>query len=477
MKKRAPIKIYFFPIFFLFVFGFNSGLFAIEGSVNKEFRDSLEIEIDKAAVLLSSAPEAFVKKALEIEKAAITEGDSVSYNKIYLYHGVYHAIKGNLDNAIRIFFEVWEFAFITKNPRLQVSAYNNIAGVYRYSGNYAKAEEYMLKGLVIWEDNQQWDLDRGQLLLSLGMVVDVQGRLDEADEYLHQALDIFKKEQDYDLMLQTMGELAFVMEKNGQNAKAMSVYNSMLPLYKYNNDKRNLATTNQRMGGVSMNMGLYSQAYTQLKYSLRLSDSLGYNVQKDSTLVRLIKASAHLGKLSELENYVNQLSRFHHEQETKNLERTIADLETSHQLNEQKLENDILRAETKNQKLEILNFRYLIGGSIGFLAILVILFITVYRYNAKIRKYSEELTKANAELEQHVAAKTELLDSRNLQLIQASFALAHEIRAKVSTILGAAELLKLEKGEEGTNQLLIAVKESTEELDIVVRDLISRLEE
>lgn len=477
MKKRAPIKIYFFPIFFLFVFGFNSGLFAIEGSVNKEFRDSLEIEIDKAAVLLSSAPEAFVKKALEIEKAAITEGDSVSYNKIYLYHGVYHAIKGNLDNAIRIFFEVWEFAFITKNPRLQVSAYNNIAGVYRYSGNYAKAEEYMLKGLDLWEENQQWNLDRGQLLLSLGMVVDVQGRLDEADEYLHQALDIFKKEQDYDLMLQTMGELAFVMEKNGQNAKAMSVYNSMLPLYKYNNDKRNLATTNQRMGGVSMNMGLYSQAYTQLKYSLRLSDSLGYNVQKDSTLVRLIKASAHLGKLSELENYVNQLSRFHHEQETKNLERTIADLETSHQLNEQKLENDILRAETKNQKLEILNFRYLIGGSIGFLAILVILFITVYRYNAKIRKYSEELTKANAELEQHVAAKTELLDSRNLQLIQASFALAHEIRAKVSTILGAAELLKLEKGEEGTNQLLIAVKESTEELDIVVRDLISRLEE
>ena len=117
------------------------------------------------------------------------------------------------------------------------------------------------------------------------------------------------------------------------------------------------------------------------------------------------------------------------------------------------------------------------GRSIGFLAILVVLFITVYRYSAKIRKYSDELTKANTELELHVAAKTELLDNRNLQLIQASFALAHEIRAKVSTILGAAELIRLEKGEEGTNQLLIAVKESSEELDVVVRDLISKLEE
>ena len=178
-----------------------------------------------------------------------------------------------------------------------------------------------------------------------------------------------------------------------------------------------------------------------------------------------------------MEGFVNQLSWYHHERETKNIERTITDLETSHQLNEQKLENEILRAETKNQKLEILNFRYLMGRSIGFLAILVVLFITVYRYSAKIRKYSDELTKANTELELHVAAKTELLDNRNLQLIQASFALAHEIRAKVSTILGAAELIRLEKGEEGTNQLLIAVKESSEELDVVVRDLISKLEE
>ncbi len=452
-------------------------MFAKEGSVDKQFQDSLELEIDNASMLLSSAPDAFLKKAIEIEAAAILNGDSVSYNKIYLYHGVYHAIKGNLDNAIRIFFEVWEYAFVTENPRLQISTYNNIAGVYRYSGNYAKAEEYMLKGLDLWEENQQWNLDRGQLLLSLGMVVDVQGRLDEADEYLHQALDIFKKEQNYDLMLQTMGELAFVMEKNGQNAKAMSVYNSMLQLYKYNNDSRRILTTNQRMGGVSLALGQYSQAYHQLKYSLKLSDSLGYNVQKDTTLVRLVKSSAHLGKLTEMEEFVNQLSRYHREQETKNIERTITDLETSHQLNEQKLENEILRAETKNQKLEILNFRYLIGGSIGFLAILVVLFITVYRYNSKISKYSEELSLANAELERHVAAKTELLDSRNLQLIQASFALAHEIRAKVSTILGAAELIRLEKGEDGTNQLLIAVKESTEELDIVVRDLISRLEE
>jgi signal transduction histidine kinase len=224
-------------------------------------------------------------------------------------------------------------------------------------------------------------------------------------------------------------------------------------------------------------LGQYSQAYHQLKYSLKLADSLGYNVQKDTTLVRLVKSSAHLGKLTEMEEFVNQLSRYHHERETKNVERTITDLETSHQLNEQKLENEILRAETKNQKLEILNFRYLIGGSIGFLAILVILFITVYRYNSKISKYSEKLAIANAELELHVAAKTELLDSRNLQLIQASFALAHEIRAKVSTILGAAELIRLEKGEVGTNQLLIAVKESSEELDFVVRDLISKLEE
>ena len=116
-------------------------------------------------------------------------------------------------------------------------------------------------------------------------------------------------------------------------------------------------------------------------------------------------------------------------------------------------------------------------GGVGLFLIVAILFLTVYKYNDRVKKYSEELTRTNDELEKHVAAKTELLDNRNMQLIQASFALAHEIRAKVATILGASALLNHQSLDQESLDLLEAVKESSEELDVVVRDLISRLED
>ncbi|MDP4687470.1 MAG: hypothetical protein NWS53_11255, partial [Salibacteraceae bacterium] len=69
MKKRVLFRINFFPIFFLVVFSLNNELIAKQGSVDKQFQDSLELEIDNASMLLSSAPDAFLKKAIEIEAA------------------------------------------------------------------------------------------------------------------------------------------------------------------------------------------------------------------------------------------------------------------------------------------------------------------------------------------------------------------------------------------------------------------------
>jgi tetratricopeptide (TPR) repeat protein len=475
MREFFQFRISYFLICVLSVLVSLNSLLA-EDSTERS-NDSLTAAINDAAELLSNNPEKFFQVAQELKKSSLAVEDSTSYSKVMLYEGVHHAMKGNLDDALRIFFDVWTFAYRSEDPRLQLSALNNIAGVYRYSGNYEKAEEYMLKALELWDDNEKLDVDRGQLLLSLGMVVTVLDRIDEAQEYLHQALEIFKENKEYDLMLQTMSELAFVMERNGEFAQSMSVYKSMIPLFKYDNDFRSVLTTEQRMGGVSLKMGLYTQAYAQLKHSLVLSDSLGYDVQKDSTLVRLIKTTAHLGKLQEMENYVHQLSKFHSEKEAQSIERKIGDLETKHELTEQKLENEILKRETENQKLALLNFRYLMFGGVGLFLIVAILFLTVYKYNDRVKKYSEELTRTNDELEKHVAAKTELLDNRNMQLIQASFALAHEIRAKVATILGASALLNHQSLDQESLDLLEAVKESSEELDVVVRDLISRLED
>lgn len=475
MRKISGFKISFFILCILCAEISNNKAYSKESS---EFNaDSLELAIDNAADLLSNNPEGFIEVSKSLKVRSLALKDSTSYNKVLLYEGVYQAMKGNLDDALRIFFDVWAFAYRSNDPRLKLSSLNNIAGVYRYSGNYAKAEEYMLKALALWENDKKQDTDRGQLLLSLGMVVTVLDRLDEAEEYLHQALEIFKKNQEYGLMLQTMGELAFLLEKNGELARSMSVYKSMVPLFEYDHDARSIAVTQQRMGGVSLKMGLYTQAYHQLSHSLELSDSLGYNIQKDTTLVRLIKATAHLGKLREMESYIYQLSHFHNEKEELRVEESISALETKHQLTEQRLENEILKRESENQKLALLNFRYLMFGGIGLFLIVALLFLTVYRYNGQVKRYSEDLTRANDELEKHVAAKTELLDSRNMQLIQASFALAHEIRAKVATILGASALLNHKNLDQESLELLEAVKESSEELDHVVRDLIQRLED
>jgi len=94
------------------------------------------------------------------------------------------------------------------------------------------------------------------------------------------------------------------------------------------------------------------------------------------------------------------------------------------------------------------------------------------------RENRNQLAKFNAELEDKVKEKTELVIARNKRLDETSFKLAHEIRGYVATLLGARNLIEMEGTIKMVDpQIFEAFDESSVKLDITVREMINLLDQ
>jgi signal transduction histidine kinase len=188
-------------------------------------------------------------------------------------------------------------------------------------------------------------------------------------------------------------------------------------------------------------------------------------------LVSLINVSASLGDIEKTAHYTKRLVHFHKTQEERNVDETLASLETEYLLKEQKLENRALKAESEQAKLELSRNKAILIGLVVGLILLIALVIVAVAFYRRVKAF-------NQELEIKVAEKTEEVVQRNAKLRETSIALAHELRSRVSTLLGAKSLLD-EKGipEELDKELYEAIGYSTEKMDVTIKALIQRLDE
>lgn len=170
-------------------------------------------------------------------------------------------------------------------------------------------------------------------------------------------------------------------------------------------------------------------------------------------------------------HYTKRLVHFHKTQEERNVDETLASLETEYLLKEQKLENRALKAESEQAKLELSRNKAILIGLVVGLILLIALVIVAVAFYRRVKAF-------NQELEIKVAEKTEEVVQRNAKLRETSIALAHELRSRVSTLLGAKSLLD-EKGipEELDKELYEAIGYSTEKMDVTIKALIQRLDE
>lgn len=462
------MKVQFLKIFFVFL-AFTA--LSLQHSFGQDaYAKQMEEYLDLAEGFINESPTKLDSMVSIIFEAAGEKEDKPSLSVAHMYNGIGHAMKSDFGPALQSFQTAWRLAAELNDTMLQVNALTNMAGVYKFVGQSSKAKEKLHKALSLLTGPGRVET-RGTTYLALAIVQEEEGDFEGAIGSLRTAMDIFDKAQNLTRYLSCVEQLGQLMEKKGDYNDALKVYRFAMNGRVRAEEAALTIAIYRRMGIAYYKMKNYKEAQTHLETSLTLSDSLAFFLNQDSTLVSLINVSASLGDVEKNNYYTKRLVQFHKMQEAKNVEETLASLETEYLLNEQKLENRVLQAESAQAKSELARNEAIIIGLVVGLLLLISLVAVAIAFYRKVKSF-------NMQLEIKVAEKTAEVVERNAKLRETSIALAHELRSSVATILGAKSLLDEDGIPEGIDKdLYEAIGYSTEQMDITIKALIQRLDD
>lgn len=400
---------------------------------------------------------------------SLEDEDFYNLSLAYSFDGISSAMQGDLGPSLQSFQESWKSAVSIKDTNLQINALTNMAGVYRFAGQPEKAQEKLFKAIELLTNEDQ-KLTKANTLLGLGIVQEEMKDFFAASSSYKQAVSIFDKAGDMSSYLSCVEKLGSLLKRIGKLEEASALFSFAL-VGRENAEQIGMTIPLLReRGSISYMQNKLSEARSDLENAITLSDSINYKLLLDSTLVMLIRVSSRQGDFESVNKYTNRLVQHHQSQDEKQVEETLASLETEYQLNEQKLVNRALEAETEKTSLQVQKDR---NTLVAFGAIMILLIVIAIIAFALIRRTQ----KFNSQLELKVEEKTQEVLLRDQQIKTTAFKLAYELRSGVATLLGAKNLLDEGGIPEGIDKdLYEAIGHSTEKLDVIIKEMIKNLE-
>jgi tetratricopeptide (TPR) repeat protein len=311
-----------------------------------------------------------------IEGRTLAKGDSFYFVVTTSLRGIRATMLNDYGPALKYFYDVWKFAQREGDSATQVQALMNMAGVSQVSGRYIDAKKRLVAAVQICELEKQPILF-ADITMALGIAEVELNQHDSAIANFRKAIAIYDDQNNKHAVLSCMSELGYALEAQHRYRDALDIYKRMDVLYAFTEDVTGEIVANQRKGGTLMHLGRMREARESLEYSLALADSFGYEMQKDSTLLRLIKANAALGDIAGAERYTKRLVAFIQGREEKKNQELIAFVEAKYNLEEKARANESLVAELKATREDLsrtqLYLRFAIAGMVVlFLSILVL---------------------------------------------------------------------------------------------------------
>ncbi|HEY0319744.1 MAG TPA: tetratricopeptide repeat protein [Pyrinomonadaceae bacterium] len=175
---------------------------------------------------------------------------------------------------------------------------NNVAIIYQYRGDLAKARQLYDESLEIKKKlgNQN---GIAVTLHQLGRLAEEQGNLAEARRLYDESLEIAKKLGNQSGIARTLHQLAILAETQGDLAEARRLYDESLEIAKKLGDQSGIALTLHQLGNVAYLQGDLAEARRLYDGSLEIAKKLGDQSGIASTLHQLAILAHNQGDLAE----------------------------------------------------------------------------------------------------------------------------------------------------------------------------------
>ena len=464
----------------------------------------------------------FAYKALIIsEKILYTNGTAEAYRQI----GLVLWSQANYANALEILFK--GLKLIEGNSKAlqnEADLLGNIGLVYNSMADYGQAQEFLNRSIELQRVLKNATREAA-MLNNIGDSYRFQNEYTKALEAYQQALKLRIKSGDLITQGTNLRNIGNVYEAMGEFDNAFKYYFKSLKISESKNDRRGMCLTKQSLASIYFKLKQYALARQFAFESLKESKEDNQKAILRDNYKLLWQLAEEENKSFEALKYYKLYTTYKDSVENVSVSSRISTVRLNYEMQKKQSEIDFLKKEDEVQAIR--NSRN--SNMLVFAAIIVLLFTVLYfrqksistilsRKNLEIKQQQIEITLQNDELialneeirsqqdeviaqhdilfekneeiqtmntnviqinenlEKLVAARTSVLQEQNQTLSDYAFHNAHNLRAPLASILGLINLLYKNPSSDDFAILLEYLKNSSEQLDQVVRSINKSLE-
>lgn len=231
-------------------------------------RDSSFLYIKKGGDLINAL---FLKTPSSLEDKNIV---FLSAN-LFQTAGYYFFKENKPEEAIKNFEKALDlFKQIDSRPEIADNT-NNLAVIYKHTGNSIKSIHYNNSALSIYEEINNAE-GVANVLNNLSAIYREQGEIDEAIIFTNKALKINRQTNNKLGEAKSLNALAGLTKTFGDTVGALRLYETSLSIYKEIKNKAGQAKVLNNIGVIHKNKKEYKEALTCFRESIELSEKLNY---------------------------------------------------------------------------------------------------------------------------------------------------------------------------------------------------------
>ena len=232
------------------------------------------------------------------EKTEVNNGLARAYGSI----GIVFSEQSNYAKALQYHLKALKIYEETKSYEKLARVYNNVGIVYKAQGEDFKALQYFIKCLKIQQKIE--DNTIGITMTNIGNIYLNQKNYPKAFEYYTKAEQLFGKYPNSRGLGELFNNLGLYYKKNGNLPKALENYSKALTQFDSIEDKFGVSDTYFYIGEVHYEQGKYDDALENTSKSLQLARALEITEQVEHAEKRLSEIYEKLGKSAEaLQHY------------------------------------------------------------------------------------------------------------------------------------------------------------------------------
>ncbi len=375
-----------------------------EYCINNNYKEGIAwMDLIKLGILAEKGNlDIALNRVQNVLKAFEKQKDTVGIIKTFCFNGTLLGKKGKFVESINLFISALSLSKKINNEFLEGLVYMKLAILIEQIGNLEKAASYY-NILIIRPPNDSFVMsEKWTIMNNMGIISAKEGNLRAAIKNFKTVYDSTKSRKEFlesnVLSVTNLGHAYSILEKRDSAIFYLKIAENSVKAY--HQPERYVQVIGLMASEIMKDKP--SEAIAYVKEAIIMSDEMGYNPQLKAEMLKL------LSDIYYDEGLYKESVRAMHEQEV--LNKSIYNVNIAKEVNNLQAINELKESKTKVKELTLAKEYSQLQNNLGLVILvsLLILVITTFFYNSKIKKEAKKLAENYALLQNSDMIKDKL---------------------------------------------------------------------